>query len=130
MIVLVLVFAAIYYIARLGIFGMSLGGDIEFEEEQSELVQNVVTFSFLAIGGFGLVTLAGLWLHKTWGFWGTVALSVYTILFDLWALLFVQASAGAGIIPAAVLLGFVLLLRKDYLAPPAAMSSGPSEKHA
>lgn len=114
--VLVVVFAAIYYVARVGIFYVGTSGEMQFEEEQYQLVESVVTFSFLAIGVIGLITLPGVHLLKPWGFWGTIVVSVYTIVFDIWAYAFVQSSAAAGIIPAAVLLVYMLLVRKDYLS--------------
>jgi len=78
-------------------------------------VENVVSVSFLAIGLVGLLMLPGLYLMKSWGFWGTIAVSVYTIVFDLWAYLEVQSSAIAGIIPAGITLGYLLFARRDYL---------------
>ena len=113
--VLIVLFAAVYYAARVGIFYVGTTGEMQFEEVQSQLVENMVTFSFLAIGVTGLITLPGVYLLKPWGFWGTIAISAYTIAFDIWAYAFVQSSAAAGIIPAAILLVYMLLVRKDYL---------------
>jgi len=113
--VLIVLFAAVYYAARVGIFYVGTTGEMQFEEVQSQLVENMVTFSFLAIGVTGLITLPGVYLLKPWGFWGTIAISAYTIAFDIWAYAFVQSSAAAGIIPAAILLVYMLLMRKDYL---------------
>lgn len=113
---LVVVFAAIYYVARIAIFSAALSGNMNFEEEQSALVEDVVLYSFLAIGVGGLVFLVGVYLVKPWGFWGTVAVGSYTVAFDLWALIYVQASAGAGIVPAAIIIGFLIVTRDDFLA--------------
>lgn len=114
LLVLVVAFAALYYAGRIGIFYLAITGEMAFEEEQSDVVENIVAASFLAIGAAGLLFLPGVWLEKPWGFWGTIAVSSYTIAFDVWALLFVQSSASAGIIPAAVILIFLLLTRNDY----------------
>ena len=114
--ILVVLFAAIYYAARVGIFYLGTSGEMQFEEEQSQLEENIVTFSFLAIGVVGLITLPGVYILKPWGFWGTIAVSVYTIAFDIWAYVLVQSSAAAGVIPAAVLLAYILVVRKDYMS--------------
>ena len=116
LLLLVVLFAALYYVVRVAIFYMSATGSMEFEEPQSELVEAFVSYSFLAIGVAGLLLLPGVYLLRPWGFSGTVAVSVYTIAFDVWALVAVQSSAGAGIIPAAVITGWLLLTRRDYLA--------------
>ncbi len=115
--ILVLLFAAVYYIGRLGIFYVGVTGDMAFEEPQSQLVENVVSASFLVIGVVGLLMLPGVYLSKTWGFWGMIAVSAYTMVFDIWAGLFVQSSAAAGIIPAAVIVSYLLVTRKDYVRP-------------
>lgn len=115
LLLLLVLFAALYYVVRVAIFYLSTTGSMEFEEEQSELVEAVVAYSFLAIGVVGLVLLPGVYLLRPWGFWGTVAVSAYTILFDVWALVAVQSSAGAGILPAAVIMGYLLLTRREYL---------------
>jgi hypothetical protein len=115
LLLLVVLFAAFYYAARVAIFYMSTTGSMQFEEEQSDLVEAVVAYSFLAIGVAGFVFLPGVYLRKPWGFWGTIAVGLYTIAFDVWALLAVQSSAGAGIVPAAVVTGYLLLSRGDYI---------------
>ena len=113
--VLVVLFAALYYAVRVAIFYMSTTGSMEFEEEQSALVEAFVSYSFLAIGVAGLALLPGVYLLRPWGFWGTVAVGTYTVAFDVWALAAVQSSAAAGIVPAAVITGYLLLTRGDYI---------------
>lgn len=115
LLVLVLLFAAVYYAARVAIFYAGVSGDMSFEEEQSALVEDFVLYSFLAIGVLGLLLLPGLYLQRAWGLWGTLAVSAYTVVFDLWAYIEVQASAGAGVIPAAVIAGYLVLTRRDYV---------------
>jgi hypothetical protein len=110
---LVLLFSALYYIGRIAIFGSGVQGNMEFEEEQSELIENVVLYSFLVIGVLGLVMLPGLYAEKKWGFYGTVGICLYTIAFDIWAATLVQPSAAAGIIPAAIIMVYLLVFRKD-----------------
>lgn len=115
LLVLMVLFATVYYVARVGIFYLGITGEMDFEEEQSALVEAVVLYSFLSIGVAGLLLLPGVFLQKPWGFWGTVAISVYTIVFDVWAYAAIQSSAAAGVIPAAVLLIYLVLSRKDFM---------------
>ena len=112
---LFILFAVIYYAARVAIFYAGFTGSMEFEEEQSGLVENIVIYSFLAIGVVGLLLLPGVYLLMSWGFWGTIAVSAYTIVFDLAALLVIQPSAGAGIVPAAVIMVYLLSTRSDFI---------------
>lgn len=112
---LVMLFAAVYYVARVAIFYLGVTGSMEFEEEQSAIVEAIVIYSFLAIGVAGLLTLPGVYLRRPWGFWGTMVVSAYTVVFDLWAFVAVQPSAGAGVIPAAVIAVSLVLVRKDLI---------------
>jgi hypothetical protein len=115
LLVLVVLFAAMYYVMRIGIFYLGTTGEMAFEEEQSQFEEEVVSYSFLGIGAAGLLLLPGVYLLKSWGFWGTIAVSIYTIVFDIWAWVLVQSSAAAGIIPAAAIMGYLLLTRQEYL---------------
>ena len=115
--VLVVVFAALYYIGRVAIFYSGATGNMEYEQPQSVLVENVVSYSFLAIGVIGLLMLPGVFFYKQCGFWGTIAVSAYTIVFDIWAFLLVQSSAAIGIVPAALVMGCLFLMRRDFLDP-------------
>ncbi len=116
--VLFLLFCVVYYIARVSIFtwSSSLGTDA-FEHEVSELSVAIVSYSFLMIGVLGFIFLAGIVLHKPWGFWGTIAVSAYTVAWDIWAAIWVQSSAAIGIAPAIIIMGYLLLYRKDFLGP-------------
>lgn len=105
---LIILFAALYYVVRIIIFSASVAGSMGFEEEQSELVHNFVRASFLAIGVLGLLTLPGVYKRQPLAYWGTLAISAYTIVFDIWSFFAIQPSAIAGVVPAAVLIGYVL----------------------
>jgi len=115
--ILFLLFCVVYYVARLAVFAMSLSGTNSFENEVSELAEVIVFGSFLAIGVLGLVLLPGVALHRLWGFWGTMALSAYTAVWDIWAAIWVQSSAAIGVVPAAVIIVFLLFYRRDFLRP-------------
>ena len=123
--VIFLLFCAVYYIARLAVFAMALGGTNSFEHEVSKLAGQIVLGSFLGIGVVGFALLPGVALHKPWGFWGTVVLSVYTVAWDVWAAVWVQSSAAIGIAPAAIIMVYLLLYRKDYLGPKEKAPSPP-----
>lgn len=112
---LLILFAALYYIVRIIIFFASVTGSMGFEEEQSSLVHDFVRLSFLAIGALGLLVLPGVHRRQLWGYWGTLAISVYTIVFDIWAFFAIQSSAIAGVIPAAILVGYVLVTGRQIL---------------
>ncbi|MBN1677343.1 MAG: hypothetical protein JW880_02275 [Candidatus Thermoplasmatota archaeon] len=107
-------FAAIYYVVRIAIFYLGFSGEMDFEEEQSGLVEGVVIYSFLAIGVLGLAFLPWIYMRRSWGLWGTVAVSAYTMAFDVWAFVLVQSSAAAGVLPAVVIAVYLLVTRKDY----------------
>ncbi len=111
---LVVLFSALYYVVRIAIFYAGVSGDMAFEEEQSDLVEGFVLYSFLGIGVSGLALLPGVYMMRLWGLWGTVVVSAYTVVFDLWALVAVQSSAAAGIVPALVIMGYLLLTRRDF----------------
>jgi hypothetical protein len=112
---IIVLFAAAYYVGRLAIFYAGVTGSMEFEEEQSDLVFDFVTYSFFAIGVAGLLALPGVYMKKPWGFWATMSVCAYTVAFDLWALALIQPSAAAGIIPAAVIAGYLVIAQRDYL---------------
>ena len=125
LLLLLVLFALVYYIARIAIFLAVNSGTGGFEEEQSALVVDFVKVSFLVIGIVGLLMLPGLFLMKPWGFWGSVAVSAYTIAFDAWAFFTVQSSAAAGIIPAGIILGYLIFMRKNHLAPSSPTEDAP-----
>ncbi len=116
--VLIVLFMIVYYIARIAIFGVTLLGDMGgLEHEQSELVEAMISYSFLGIGVLGFVFLPGVVIHRYWGFYGTVAVSLYTIAWDVWAAIWVQSSAAIGIAPAAIILGYLFVTRMEFLSP-------------
>lgn len=117
LLLILVIFSAVYYIVRVAIFYQGIAGNMEFEETQTELIEGVVSYSFLAIGAFGLLFLPGVHMLRQWGLWGTLAVSAYTVAFDVWAVVAVQPSAGAGIVPAAVIALYLVLVRKDFAAP-------------
>lgn len=51
-------------------------------------------------------------------------LSAYTIVWDAWAAIWVQSSAAIGIVPAVIIMGYLLLTRGEYRGKPAAACAG------
>lgn len=60
----------------------------------------VMFVMFLLLGIFGLITAFGLWRRRKWGFWGTIAVSVATIAFDIWGLTIQYTAALGFVVPA------------------------------
>jgi len=124
--VVFLLFCVVYYIARLAVYAMALSGTQSFEHEVSDLAEAIVFYSFLGIGVIGFALLPGVALRKWWGFWGTMLLSAYTVVWDVWAAIWVQSSAAIGIAPAAIIMGYLLLYRKDFLTKAKTVREEPS----
>jgi hypothetical protein len=57
----------------------------------------VMFVMFLLLGICGLIAAFGLWRRKKWGFWGTIAVSIATIAFDVWGIT-VQYTAALGFV--------------------------------
>lgn len=81
---------------------------------------NAAMFSILGVAG--VATSFGLALGKTWGLYGTVAFSVLTIAFDVWAMVAVQFTAVFGLVLPAVFIVY-LVLRKDRVLAPKAVTA-------
>jgi len=65
--------------------------------EMAQSTKQIILMIFLIIGVGGFVTALGLWWLKRWGYWGTLLLSVATIIFDVWGFT-IQFTAAIGII--------------------------------
>ncbi len=128
--VLLLLFMAVYYVARIVIGVTAIQNEQGFEREVSELAKDIVAGSFLGIGILGFALMPGVVLHRWWGFWGTVLLSAYTVAWDVWAAIWVQSSAAIGIVPAVIIGGYLAVTRRDYLVKGAASTSAPDQPHA
>ncbi len=93
---------------------ITLTGVQTVENPASPEIMDLILITFVAIGAVGLVTTYGLWMMRRWGFTGTILLSVATIAFDLWATVYVQATAAMGIVLPAVFIAYLLYIRKDF----------------
>jgi len=76
---------------------------------------NLVNSVNLALGLVGLALVPGLLLMTRWGFWGTVALSVLTIVFDGVSSATVSFTAFAGLILPVIFLALLLPRRAAVL---------------
>lgn len=66
----------------------------------SYTTSRIMFLMFLLLGMSGLIAAFGLWRRQKWGFWGTIAVSIATIVFDIWGIT-VQYSAALGfVVPA------------------------------
>ncbi|TFG56939.1 MAG: DUF2127 domain-containing protein [Methanomassiliicoccus sp.] len=79
----------------------------------SDEVMMFINIMFFVLGILGLLTAFGLWTEKRWGYLGTIALSLVTIAFDVWAVLAVQSSAAFGIVFPVVFIVYLALIRHD-----------------
>lgn len=113
--ILIVLFAAVYYVARIVIYYAVSTESTDTGVEMTDLESAVTGISFIAIGVLGLLSLPWFYRMRPWGFWGTIAISVYTIVFDIWGLVAIAPSAAAGIVPAVVLLVYVLVMKDAYL---------------
>jgi len=95
-------------------FAVGLTGSLGAETQQQ--IMNMVdspledwtatiTLPFFVLGVSGAVAAGGLLLNRGWGVYGTAAVSLATIAYDLWAALAIQPSALFGmVVPMAFLI--------------------------
>ncbi|HSV41789.1 MAG TPA: hypothetical protein VLH13_00080 [Methanomassiliicoccales archaeon] len=111
----IVVLALLQCVARFAIPIMSVTGNGPgFETEQDFWVEPFVLLVFVIIGTVGLYTTYGLWKQEMWGYSGTFYLSLATIAFDVWAWMAIQPSAAMGIVPPAVIIVFLLVVRNEF----------------
>lgn len=113
--IFVCVLAVIQSIARFAIPLMlsTMGGPV-LENPVSDGLMMFINGMFYLLGLFGFITAYGLWTEKRWGYLGTLILSAATIVFDVWAVATVQASAAMGIVLPALFIAYLLIIRKDF----------------
>ncbi len=98
-----------YNVFRVALFGMTQTGAVKPDHPLDGLTNAVVVYSELAIGLVGLVAIPGLVGSKRWGFWTTVAVSAYAIVFDAVSAVAVQPSAAGGVVPPVIILLLLVL---------------------
>jgi len=80
------------------------------EVEIASSAQQMINIMFLFIGVVGLITAFGLYRMRSWGYWGTILLSVLTIAFDIWGLT-IQSTAAMGLILPVIFIIYLLSRR-------------------
>ena len=109
-IVLVVVLSVLQSIFRLIFFYIGMTGAELIEVEIAISTQQIINILFLFIGVIGLITAFGLYQMKSWGYGGTILLSVATIIFDIWGLT-IQFTAAMGIILPAIFIAYLYTKR-------------------
>ena len=109
-IVLVSALSGLQSILRLVFFYLAMTGAELLEVEIASSAQQMINIMFLFIGVVGLITSFGLYRMRSWGYWGTILLSVLTIAFDIWGLT-IQSTAAMGLILPVIFIIYLLSRR-------------------
>ena len=107
-------FILAYNLFRVALFAMTQTGTVTTDHPLDPAVDAVVEYSELAIGLAGLAAVPGLVRSASWGFWATVAVNAYAIVFDAASAVGVQASAAGGVVPPVVILVLLVLFRRRF----------------
>jgi len=95
---------------------MGVTGAELLEIEITRSVMQLINMMFLLIGVAGLITAFGLYRMKRWGYWGTVLLSVVTIVFDIWGFT-IQFMAAMGIVLPLTFIAYLYFKRELFRHP-------------
>ncbi len=112
---LFVLFLLAYNAFRIALFAMTQTGAVKPDHPLDPIENAVVVYSELAIGVVGLVAVPGLVWRKGWGFWVTVVVNLYAIVFDAASAVGVQPSASGGVIPPVIILVLLVALRHRLL---------------
>ncbi len=112
--------ALLQSVMRFAIAGSILLGNIDAWDEVLDApitteMMLALNLTFILLGALGIITAYGLWSNRVWGLTGTIALSVFTIVFDIWAMFAFQMSAAMGLILPVVFIIYLYLIKDDYL---------------
>ena len=92
------------------------GGMGQFLDVPVSYITSLTMFvMFLLLGASGLVATYGLLQKQKWGFWGTILISVATIIFDIWGLT-IQYTAAMGFIVPAISILYLYFKKSQLLA--------------
>lgn len=112
---LFLLFVLGYNLFRVALFAMTQTGAVQPDHPLDPTVNAIVVYSELAIGVVGLSAMVGLLGFRAWGFWATVVVNAYAIVFDAASAVGVQLSAAGGAVPPAVILFLLVAFRSRYI---------------
>lgn len=112
--------ALLQSLMRFAIAGSILLGNVDAWDEAldgpiSNEMMLALNLTFILLAAFGILTAYGLWANRVWGFTGTIALSVVTILFDVWAMFEYQMSAVMGLLLPVLFIIYLLLIKDEYM---------------
>lgn len=107
-IVIVTILSVLQSIFRFVFFYLGMTGAALLEVEIASSTQQIIMIIFLLIGVSGLITAFGLYQMRNGGYWGTVLLSAFIIIFDIWGLTIQQTAAMGFILP---VISLLILLR-------------------
>ena len=110
-----MIFVLAYNLFRVALFAMTQTGAVKPDHPLDALTNGLIVSSELAIGLVGLAAVPGLVGAKSWGFWVTVAVNAYAIVFDAVSAVVVQPSAAGGVIPPVVILLGLLVFRRRFV---------------
>ena len=79
-------------------------------------VQAFILVAFVLIGIAGMIATYGLLMGARWGYTGTIALSLATIVFDIWGIAAVQVTAAMGLVLPIVFIVYLVANRTDFPA--------------
>lgn len=112
---LFVVFVVAYNLFRVALFAMTQTGAVKPDHPLDALTNGIIVYSELAIGLAGLAAVPGLVWSRSWGFWVTIGVNAYAIVFDAVSAVAVQASAAGGVIPPVVIIVGLLAFRHRFL---------------
>ncbi len=111
---LFLVFILGYNLFRVALFAMTQTGAVTPDHPLDALTNGIIVYSELGIGIAGLIAIPGLVGAKVWGFWLTLAVNTYAIVFDAAAAVAVQLSAAGGVVPPVFIVAVLLVFRPRF----------------
>lgn len=100
---------------RFGILGVVLqNGWPATDQAVSSEAALFIDVMFLFLGLCGVVLTYGLLTGKRWGYTGTIGISAFTIVFDVWAIIAVQPTALMGLVLPVVFIVYLVLRRNEF----------------
>jgi len=100
---------------RFGILGVVLqNGWPATDHTVSPEVAMFIDVMFLFLGLSGVVLTYGLLTGKRWGYTGTIGISAFTIVFDVWAMIVVQPTAMLGLVLPVLFIVYLVVRRNEF----------------
>jgi uncharacterized membrane protein (DUF2068 family) len=108
--------------ATAGLLGPQLQNDVQTMVTRSMTGADwtLMAVMFGLIGLVGLISALGLLLTTKWGYYGTIAISAVTIVYDIWAMVAIQSTAALGLVLPIVFIAYLMMRREKLLTVVAA----------